>query len=73
MSEVWYKDESCDNYRDDCHFDPPRLCTLEELKASTGVEVYKVWYNFKYYIFDTIFILYKAVFVFEFCISLFFS
>lgn len=42
MPKVWYKDESIDNYRDDCHFDPPRYLTLEELKASTGVEVYKV-------------------------------
>lgn len=42
MPEVWYKDESCENYREDCHFDPPKFVTLEKLKESTGVECYQV-------------------------------
>lgn len=45
MPTAWFQDNSCENYREDNHFDPPRLVSLEKLKLTTGVECYKVHTN----------------------------
>ena len=61
MPTAWYQDESCKNHRDECHFDPPRYVTLEELKATTGVECYKVQWFFLFMWFISIRMSWKCV------------
>jgi len=40
--QAWFQNESCEDCREDNHFDPPRFISLEQLKDTSGVEYFKV-------------------------------
>ena len=49
MVQVWYMDDSDEDQRLDHHLSPPKYCSLEELKSSTGVLYWKVRDPFGYF------------------------